>query len=95
MTEKELRLLHQVPHIDLQWTSVRRLKNKGSARLIPLSGLALEAARRVTPRLTALGEVMVFPTLRNRRKVMSANVGSLLRRRLKRVELWRSCDPLV
>jgi len=85
MTEKELRLLHQIPHIDLQWTSVRRLKNKGSERLIPLSGLALEAARRVTPRLTPMGEVMVFPTLMNRRKVMTANVGSLLRRRLKRV----------
>ena len=82
MSQEELVLSHKIPHIALRWTKVRRLKNGGSEREIPLSGFALEAALRSRPRHTPMGQVMVFPDLMNRKRVFSANVGALLRRRL-------------
>lgn len=85
MSKRELMLSHKIPHVALRWTDVRRLKNRNSERDIPLTGNALEAARRTKPRLTPIGEVMVFPELMGRNRVLSQNVGSLLRRRLAKL----------
>lgn len=85
MSREELVLANKTPHIALRWTEVRRLKNRNSEREIPLSGIALEAAHRTRPRLTPMGGIMVFPDLMNRKKVLSANVGALLRRRLAKM----------
>lgn len=63
----DLRLTHAVPHMVIRVHPWRSLKNKNSAREVPLVGTSLWAARRVVETATQ-GQVYAFPRYTKDRK---------------------------
>jgi integrase len=55
----DIRLSGDIPHINVEWHELRRIKNAVSRRLVPLVGDALDAAKEVLAR--AGSEVAAFP----------------------------------